>query len=139
MSTLKITQSQFDRILLYEERKRDILINESAKDLALTIALLSGIKLTGQNEYLVNKLIKNKENMTMVKNTIEDEHKVQDLVDALSEKGMKNPERSLAKNADKIVKNFNEIIEKFDKLSEKEKIDLKLDFLGSNNLKNLVE
>lgn len=132
MSTLKITQSQFDRILLYEERKRDILINESAKDLALTIALLSGIKLTGQNEYLVNKLIKDKKNMTMVKNTLENEHKIQELVDALSEKGMKDPERSLAKNADKIVKKFNEI-------SEKEQLSLKLDFLTSNNLKNLVE
>lgn len=132
MSTLKITQSQFDRILLYEERKRDILINESAKDLALTIALLSGIKLTGQNEYLVNKLIKNKDNMTMVKSTLEDENKVQELVDALSEKGMKNPERSLAKNAEKIVKKFNEI-------SEKEHLSLKLDFLTANNLKNLIE
>jgi hypothetical protein len=132
MSTLKITQSQFDRILLYEERKRNILINESAKDLALTIALLSGIKLTGQNEYLVNKLIKSKDNMTMVKNTLENEHKIQELVDALSEKGMKDPERSLAKNADKIVKKFNEI-------SEKEQLSLKLDFLTANNLKNLVE
>ncbi len=132
MSTLKITQSQFDRILLYEERKRDILINESAKDLALTIALLSGIKLTGQNEYMVNKLIKDKKNMTMVKNTLENEHKIQELVDALSEKGMKDPERSLAKNADKIVKKFNEI-------SEKEQLSLKLDFLTANNLKNLVE
>ncbi len=117
MSTLKITQSQFDRILLYEERKRDILINKSAKDLALT---------------MVNNLIKDKKNMTMVKNTLEDEHKIQELVDALSEKGMKDPERSLAKNADKIVKKFNEI-------SEKEKLSLKLDFLTANNLKNLVE
>ena len=132
MSTLKITQSQFDRILLYEERKRDILINESAKDLALTIALLSGIKLTGQNEYMVNKLIKDKKNMTMVKNTLEDENKVQELVDALSEKGMKDPERSLARNAEKIVKKFNEI-------SEKEHLSLKLDFLTANNLKNLIE
>lgn len=132
MSTLKITQSQFDRILLYEERKRNIFLTENAKDLALTIALLSGIKLTGQNEYTVNKLIKDKKNMMMVKNTLEDEDKIQELVDALSEKGMKNPEKSLSKNADKIVKRFNEI-------SEKEKLDLKLDFLTSNNLKNLIE
>ncbi len=132
MSTLKITQTQFNRILLYEERKRNILINENAKDLALTIALLSGIKLTGQNEYLVNKLIKSKDNMTMVKNTLEDENRIQELVDALSEKGMKDPERSLSKNAEKIVKKFNEI-------SEKEQFSLKLDFLTTNNLKNLIE
>jgi phage protein D len=132
MSTLKITQSQFDRIVLYEERKRNIFLTENAKDLALTIALLSGIKLTGQNEYTVNNLIKDKKNMTMVKNTLEDENKIKELVDALTEKGMKNPEGSLSKNADNIVKKFNEI-------SEKEKLNLKLDFLTSNNLKNLVE
>lgn len=132
MSILKITQSQFDKIVLYEQQNKSVLLRENAKDLALTIALLSGIKLTGQNEYTVNNLIKDKKNMMMVKNTLEDEDKIQELVDALNEKGMKNPEKSLAKNAEKIIKNFNDI-------SEKEKMNIKLDFLSSNILKNLIE
>lgn len=132
MSTLKITKSQYDAIVLFEQKNRNILLNENAKDLALTIALLSGIKLTGQNEYTVNNLIKSKKNMTMVKNTLEDEDKIKELVDALSEKGMKNPEKSLSKNASKIVQKFNEI-------SDEENLGIKLDFLTSNNLKNLIQ
>lgn len=133
MSTLKITQQQFEAIKLYEEvRNTDIFLTENAKDLALTIALLSGIKLTGQNEHKVNKLIKDKKNMLMVKNTLEDDDKIQELVDALAEKGMKNPEKALSKNAEKIMKKFNEI-------SDTEKLGLKLDFLVKNNLKNLVD
>lgn len=133
MSTLKITQKQFDAIKLYEEtRNTDIFLTENAKDLALTIALLSGIKLTGQNEHKVNKLIKDKKNMMMVKNTLEDDDKIQELVDALTEKGMKNPEKALSNNAEKIMKKFNEI-------SDSENLGLKLDFLVKNNLKNLVD
>lgn len=133
MSTLKITQKQLEMIQLYEEsRNNNILLNENAKDLALTIALLSGIKLTGQNEYKVQSLIKDKKNMTMVKNTLEDDDKIQELVDALAEKGMKNPEKALSKNAEKIMKKFNEI-------SDTEKLGLKLDFLVKNNLKNLAD
>lgn len=132
MSTLKITPKQLEMIQLYEERNRNIFLTENAKDLALTIALLSGIKLTGQNEFKVNKLIKDKKNMAMVKNTLEDENKVQELIDALSEKGMKDPERALSKNAEKIMKKFNEI-------SDTENLGLKLDFLTKNNLKNLVD
>ena len=132
MSTLKITKEQLEMIQLYEERNRNIFLTENAKDLALTIALLSGIKLTGQNEFKVNKLIKDKKNMAMVKNTLEDDNKVQELIDALSEKGMKDPERALSKNAEKIMKKFNEI-------SDTENLGLKLDFLTKNNLKNLVD
>jgi hypothetical protein len=132
MSTLKITKEQLEMIQLYEERNRNIFLTENAKDLALTIALLSGIKLTGQNEFKVNKLIKDKKNMTMVKNTLEDENKVQELIDALSEKGMKDPEKALSKNAEKIMKKFNEI-------SDTENLGLKLDFLTKNNLKNLID
>lgn len=133
MSTLKITQQQFEAIKLYEEtRNTDIFLTENAKDLALTIALLSGIKLTGQNEHKVNKLIKDKKNMMMVKNTLEDDDKIQELVDALTEKGMKNPEKALSNNAEKIMKKFNEI-------SDTENLGLKLDFLVKNNLKNLVD
>lgn len=119
-------------IMLYEQNQGDILLNENAKNLALTIALLSGIKLTGQNEHKVQSLIKDKDNMMMVKNTLEDDDKVQELVDALTEKGMKNPEKALARNAEKITKKFNEI-------SDAEKFGLNLDFLAKNNLKNLVD
>ncbi len=132
MSTLKITQKQFNKILLYEEKNKNILLRENAKDLALTIALLSGIKLTGQNEYTVNNLIKDKKNMLMVKNTLEDEDKIKELIDALSEKGMKNPEKVLSKNAEKIMNKFNEI-------SDTESLGFKLDFLTKSNLKNLIK
>lgn len=133
MSKIKITQKQFEAIQLFEEqRTQSFFLTENAKDLALTIALLSGVKLTGQNEYTVNNLIKDKKNMQMVKNTLEDDSKIQELVDALSEKGMKDPEKALSKNADKIVKKFNEI-------SDAENFGLKLDFLTKGNLKNLED
>jgi len=132
MSKLKITQKQYDAIILHEQNSRKELLSENIKDLTLTIALLTGIKLTGQNEHTVNNLIKDKKNMQEMKSTLEDENKMQDLVDALTEKGMKDPEGRLSRNADKIVAKFNEI-------AEKEKLNLKLDFLTSNNLKNLTD
>lgn len=132
MSKIKITQKQYNAILLHEQKIRTSLIKEDVKKNLLAISLLAGIGLTGQNERIANDTIKHSENMDSIKDTLEDDLKIKELVDGLTEKGLKNPENFLAKNADKIIKKFNEI-------SEKEGFKSKLDFVALSNLKNLDE
>lgn len=132
MSKIKITQKQYDTILLHEQQVRGVLLNEGTKELVLTIALLAGLKLTGQNEYIANNSIKDLKNLKLIQTTLEDENKTKELVDSMSEKGMKNPNETLSKNADKIIKKFNEI-------AVENKLGSKLDFLALSHLKNLAE
>lgn len=132
MSKIKITQKQYDTILLHEQMVRGVLLTEGTKELVLSIALLAGLKLTGQNEYIANNAIKDSKNLSLIKKTLEDENKIKELVDSMDEKGMKNASDTLSKNADKIVKKFNEI-------SDEKKMGIKLDFLSLGHLKSLTD
>ena len=119
---IKITQEQYKNILLNEElarleaRKSMIkentspntkIINEGWKEVVLGIALILGVGLTGQNKDVAEEALKDPETMNKIKTTLEDENSLEELVDALKEKGMKNPESKLTSNIEKFIEDYN--------------------------------
>lgn len=122
MIRLKLTQKQYNTILLNEQRERlearNSMINENTspntellkegwKEVVLGIALMLGVGLTGQNKIVAQDAVKSKETMSKIKETLEDEDSLAELVDALSEKGMKNPENKLSKDPEELVNKYN--------------------------------
>lgn len=126
---LKITQKQLDTIILNEQNSRLNILTETTKEVVLSIAMLAGVKLSGQNEFVAKNALKDAKIMSEVKDTLEDDDKINDLVDSMVDKGMKDPKNMLFKNADKIISNFN-------KNASGKNIKQKLDFLSLKNLKN---
>jgi hypothetical protein len=124
MTKLKISQKQYNAILLHEKMERldsrDSMINEITihntdlikegfKDVVLGIATILGVKLTGQNKIVGDEAVKNEDIMTQIKTTLEDESKLDELVDALTAKGMKNPENKLGLSPETLVYDYNKI------------------------------
>jgi hypothetical protein len=145
MKKIKITREQYNSIILAEQKRlsnnaTDLLsesINENVvrldegwKDVVLGISMLMGVNLTGQNSAMAQKAINNVDVMNQIEATLEDEGKIKQLVDAMKEKGMKDPSAMLANNAEEIVNNFND-------LSNKEKLGVKLSVVTVKNLKAL--
>ncbi len=130
MRKIKITQAQYDTILLREQlnrpSKEQQMILETSKEALLGIAMLAGVKLSGQNEFIANKALKEPKTMSVIKSTLEDKSKTDELIDKMTERGFSDPTSLLSTNADKIKDKFNEI-------SSSEK----LDFISITNLKEL--
>ena len=135
MPKIKITESQYKSLLLNEKQNRLInenlqLLEEGWKDVVLGISLLLGVGLSGQNKAIAQDALKNEETMSQIKSTLEDENKLGELVDALKEKGMSDPETRLAQNADKVVDMFN-------KVAKDDNIKYRVDVKVVNNLTDL--
>ncbi len=144
MRKIKLTRSQYEKLLIHEQQVRlkelEVIgsvyipskenLQEGWKDVVLGISMLIGIGLTGQNEIIAQNAVKNAETMGQVKSTLEDPEKVKELVDALKEKGMKDPSATLSTNAEKIIDTFN-------KLSNDNKLKYKVDVKAVNNLLGL--
>ena len=130
MRKIKITQAQYDTILLREKlnrpSKEQQMILETSKEALLGIAMLAGVKLSGQNEFIANKALKEPKTMSVIKSTLEDKSKTDELIDKMTERGFSDPTSLLSTNADKIK-------DKFNKISSSEK----LDFISITNLKEL--
>lgn len=130
MRKIKITQVQYDTILLREQlnrpSKEQQMILETSKEALLGIAMLAGVKLSGQNEFIANKALKEPKTMSVIKNTLEDKSKTDELIATMTERGFSDPTSLLSTNADKIK-------DKFNKMSSNEK----LDFISITNLKEL--
>ena len=124
MTKIRITSEQYKSILLREQESRlnasknvlneniDLgpeLLEEGWKDVLLGVALLMGVGLTGVNKAVAQDALKNNQTMAQIKATLEDENKTRELARAYEEKGMKNPDSLLAKNAEKIKDNFNKV------------------------------
>ena len=124
MAKIKITSEQYKSILLREQESRlnasgnvlnenlelgPELLEEGWKEVLLGVAMLMGVGLTGVNKAMAQDALKNSETMAQIKATLEDENKTQELAKAFQEKGMKNPDTLLAKNAEKIKDKFNEV------------------------------
>ena len=127
MGKLKITESQYNKILLHEQAERKNILAEGLKEVMLGVAVLAGIKLTGQNEFLSQKALKDSSVLRDIKSTFEDEDRLKELVSKMEEKGMESPSLLLSKNAKLIVDKFNELSSD------------KLDFLSLSNLKELSD
>jgi uncharacterized protein YjhX (UPF0386 family) len=112
MAKIKITESQYNKILLnrqIEALSNQSIITESYGDVVLGVAVLLGINLSGQNKIIGQNAIGDDNIMGQIKQTLEDDTKVKELVKSFTDKGMTNPDTKLAKNAKNIVNKFNEI------------------------------
>jgi flagellar motor protein MotB len=124
MAKIKITSEQYKSILLREQESRlnasgnvlnenlelgPELLEEGWKEVLLGVALLMGVGLTGINKTMAQNALKDEQTMSQIKATLEDENKTRELAKAYEEKGMKNPDTLLAKNAEKIKNKFNEV------------------------------
>lgn len=112
MFKIKITPKQFENILLREQEKRSNIIIENTKEILLGVAMLMNLGLSGLNKIMGQEAISNKETLIKIKKILEDENKLQDLVKALEEKGMTNPDIKLANKAELIKSNFNDAAKK---------------------------
>jgi hypothetical protein len=124
MKKIKITKKQYETILEHEKNNRSLL---KENNMLLGLSLLAGVKLTGQNEFLAKNSLSDTKVLNQIKNTLESDDKLKELVDQFKEKGMKNPEILLSDNANKIVDNYNNYSE-----------NDKLDFVAVKNLKELT-
>ena len=128
MGKLKITQEQYDKIILHEQASRSNLLVESAYDVVLGVAMLGGLKLTARNEINAEKALKDEKVLNLIKTTLEDKEKTKELIKKFEEKGMSDVKGFFSKNAQKIHDNFNT-------QSKSEK----LDFIATTNLKELTD
>lgn len=126
MTKIKITQTQYNAILLREQQSRlkassnvlneniatdPELLEEGWKEVVLGVAMMLGVGLTGQNKLMAQDAVKNATTMAQIKATLEDSSKVAELSDLLEKKGMKNADDKLADNAEHIMDQFNDIAE----------------------------
>jgi hypothetical protein len=125
MSKLIITQKQYDTLLLREHKTR-LLINEASDEVVLSVALLIGVKLTGQNESRANKALKDESILNKIKSTIETEKDLKELIKQLEEKGLKDVEDKFIKKADSFIDNYNKYVKtnKMDFMTKSKLIDL---------------
>ena len=137
MAKLKITQEQYNRILVTEQMNRlksitegdksnDKLSNEMS-NLVFILAKLLGKELSGQNKIYLETAIKNKNYFKKLKDMLEDSSKTKELISALELKGMPNPTEKLGNKAKEIVDGFNELSG-----------EIKLDDKALHNLLSLV-
>jgi hypothetical protein len=124
MTKIKITESQYKKILLHESTNRLIknkTITESTEILEegvldkvlLTLALLTG-SLSGNNEIQAQNNLKKdnaKQIITQVKQTLSDEASSKELIKLMGEKGVRNPSKffnKLEKNADEVINDLKQ-------------------------------
>jgi flagellar motor protein MotB len=124
MTKLRITEKQYQAILLREQESRlkassnilneniatdPELLEEGWKEVVLGVAMMLGVGLTGQNKAMAQDAVKNASTMAQIKATLEDSNKVAELSDLLEKKGMKNADDKLADNAEHVMDQFNDI------------------------------
>lgn len=102
---IRITESQYNRLLLNEEK--DIQFNFDV-DTILAFAKLIGLPLKGQNDFLANKALKNKDVLSKIYSIMTSVDQKNKMIDDLGNKGMVDSDEKLHDNIEKIVNNFNE-------------------------------
>ena len=102
---IRITESQYDRLLLNEEK--DIHFNFD-NDTILAFTKLIGLDLKGQNDFLANKALKNKDVLSKIYSIMSSVDVKNKMIDDLENKGMMDSDKKLHDNIEKIVNNFNQ-------------------------------
>jgi len=85
------------------------LLEEGWREVFLGVAMLMGVGLSGPNAAVAQNALQNNTTISQIKATLEDETKLKELAQDLAEKGMKNPDSLMAKNAQNIVDKFNKL------------------------------
>ena len=110
MKRLKITNEQYDRIILHEQKSRILMEAEQkglnhSNEVLLGVAKLMGLDVKGYNEKAADKALTKSEVMKSIKDSLESETKRKELIDDLKSKGF--TDSNILYKADTIVKNFN--------------------------------
>ena len=99
-----ITESQYNRLFLNENK--DTQFNFDS-DTILAFAKLIGLPLKGQNKFLADKAIDNKDVLSKIHGIMTSAESKQNMIDDLENKGMNGAESKLHDNIETIVSNFN--------------------------------
>lgn len=99
-----ITESQYNRLFLKEEK--EVQFNYDV-DTILAFAKLIGLPLKGQNEFLANKALGNKDVLSNIYSIMTSAEAKQNIIDDLENKGMNGAESKLHDNIETIINNFN--------------------------------
>lgn len=110
MKRLKITNEQYDRIILHEQKSRILMEAEQkglnhSNEVLLGVAKLMGLDVKGYNEKAADKALTKSEVMKSIKDSLESETNRKELIDDLKSKGF--TDSNILYKADTIVKNFN--------------------------------
>ncbi len=103
MTKLIITEQQFNRLMLHEQKSR---LNENSNEVLLGVAFMLGVKLSGRNKEVATNSIQDTHIMGKIKATLEDENKTKDLIKSLTEKGMKSPESTIINKLEDLVHKY---------------------------------
>ena len=124
MAKIKISQRQYNTILLHEQNARlmasNELLNETTTsstqiseevntDVVLGVSSILGVPLTGKNRADAEKALESDVVITGIKKTLEHKDDLEELDDSLEEKGLKNAKAKLAARVNDLVKKFNEL------------------------------
>lgn len=103
MKKILITESQAKLLvgLIQEERQ----LNEGWKDIILSVAMLAGVNLSGQNKIQAQNVLNNASTLKQVRSALQSD-RFEKIVDDLEGVGMKNAEDKIYSNIDKIEKNL---------------------------------
>jgi hypothetical protein len=104
MKKVYITEAQAE--LIVNHIKNEKAINESWKEVVLSVALLAGINLTGHNKAQAQSALEDSKVLAQVQSVLQDE-RLSKVVDSLESAGLKNAEEFIKKNADKIEDRFD--------------------------------
>ena len=110
MKRLKITNEQYNRIILHEQKSRIIMESEQkslnhSNEVLLGIAKLMGLNIKGFNATIADSAVKKDDVMKSIKDSLEDSNKRQELIDDLIAKGL--VKANMLYKADSIASNFN--------------------------------
>jgi hypothetical protein len=101
---IRITESQYNRLFLNEEKEVSFNFDN---DTILAFGKLIGLPMKGQNGFLADKALKNQDVLSKIYSIMSNVDEKNKMVDDLNNKGMKDSDKKLHDNIEKIVKNFN--------------------------------
>jgi len=110
MKRLKITNEQYNRIILHEQKSRILMESEQkslnhSNEVLLGIAKLMGLNIKGFNATIADSAVKKDDVMKSIKDSLDDSNKRQELIDDLIAKGL--VKANMLYKADSIASNFN--------------------------------
>lgn len=102
---IRITESQYNRLFLNEEKEVSFNFDN---DTILAFGKLIGLPMKGQNDFLANRALGNKDVLSKIYSIMLNLDEKNKMIDDLNNKGMVDSEKKLHDNIEKIISNFNE-------------------------------
>lgn len=131
MTKIRITEKQYEAILSHKKMLKE---GEEAitsnLDVILAISTIIGLNITGHNKIKADMALKSESVFNKIKETLESEDELEELVKSFEIKGLKNPEK-------KLKEMMSSLISKFNNLSKENGFNIKLSPTAMVNLNNL--